>query len=68
MRQVIDDVFCALCMVSPGSAVSWNRQDYNRQSMQRVKNTWSSGAGLCLNDRTRCTFPNNHFLDSGRKK
>jgi len=68
MRAVIDDVFCAPYMVSPGSAVSWNRQDYNRQSMQRVKNTWSSGAGLCLNFRTQSSFPNNHFLDSVRKK
>jgi len=34
MRKVIDYVFCALCMVCPGSAVSWNRQDCNKQSMQ----------------------------------
>jgi len=31
-------VFSALCMVCPGSAVSWNRQGGNRQSMQRVQN------------------------------
>jgi len=68
MREVIDDVFCPPCMVCPGSAVSWNRQDYNRQNMQRVKNTWSSGAGLCLNDRTQCSFPNSHFLDSVPEK
>jgi len=34
-----DHVFCALCMVCPGSAVSWNRQDCNRQSIQQVQNT-----------------------------
>jgi len=33
----IDDVFCALCMVCPGSALSWNRQDCNKQNMQQVK-------------------------------
>jgi len=53
VREVIDYVFCALCMVCPGSAVSWNRQDYNRQSMQRVQTTWSIGTGLCLNARTQ---------------
>ena len=55
MREVIDYVFRALCMVCPGSAVSWNRQDCNRQSMQRVQNTWSVGT-------------NSLFLDSGSKK
>jgi len=35
----VDYVFCALCMVCPGSAVSWNRQGCNRLSMQRVQNT-----------------------------
>jgi len=34
----VDYVFCALCMVCPGRAVSWNCQDCNRQSMQRVQN------------------------------
>jgi len=34
----VDYVFCALCVVYPGSAVSWNRQDYNSQSIQ-VQNT-----------------------------
>jgi len=48
MRKVIDYVFCALCMVRPGKALSWNRQDCNRQSMQRVQNTWSIGTGLCF--------------------
>jgi len=43
MREVIDSIFCALCMVCPGRAVSWNRQDCNRQSMQVVQNTWSVG-------------------------
>jgi len=38
MREVIDYVFCALCMICRGSAFSWNRQDCNRQSMQQVKN------------------------------
>ena len=49
MRKVNDYVFCALCMVCPGSAVSWNRQDCNRQSMQRVQITWSIGTALCQN-------------------
>jgi len=49
----VDCVFCAYCMVCPDSAVSWNRKDRNRQSMQRVQNTWSIGTGLCLNARTQ---------------
>jgi len=53
IKELIDYVFCALCMVCAGSAVSWNREDCNRQSMQRVHNTWSVGAGLCLNSRTQ---------------
>jgi len=32
-------VFRALCMVCPGTAISWNRQDCKRQSMERVQNT-----------------------------
>ena len=32
MREVIDYVFIALCMVYPGSAVGWRRQDCNRQT------------------------------------
>jgi len=46
----VEYVFCAVCMVFPGSAFSWNRQGCNRQSMQRIQNTWSTGTGLCLND------------------
>jgi len=38
---VIDYVFCALCMVCPGRAVSWNCPDCNRQSMQGMPNIWS---------------------------
>jgi len=53
MRKVIDNVFCTLCMVFPSSAVSWNRQDYNGQSMQRVENTWSVATSLCLNARAQ---------------
>jgi len=53
MREEMDCVFCALCMVCPGSAVRWNRQGCNRQSMQRVQNTWSTEAGLCLHARTQ---------------
>jgi len=53
MRDVIEYVFCGLCMVCPGSAVSWNRQDCNRQSMQRAQNTWSIGTVLCLHPRTQ---------------
>jgi len=29
ISEVIDCVFCALCMACSGSAVSWNRQDPN---------------------------------------
>ena len=33
----------------PGrSAVSWNRQDSNKQNKQRVRNIWSVGTGLGL--------------------
>jgi len=49
----VDCVFCALCMVCPGSAVSWNRQDCSGQSMKRVQSTWSVGNGLCWNARTQ---------------
>ena len=38
--------FCALDIVCLGSTVSWNRQGCNRQSMQRVQNTWLIGTGL----------------------
>jgi len=48
----VDDVFCALCIVCLGSAVSWNRQGCNRQSIQWVQNTWSTGIGLLLNALT----------------
>ena len=44
-----DYVFCALCMVCPGSAVSWNRQGCSRQSIEWVQNNWSVGTGLLLN-------------------
>jgi len=53
MREVIDHVFCALCMVCLGKAISWHRQDCNRQSMQRVQNTGSIGTGLCQNTWTQ---------------
>jgi len=56
-HMTVHCVFCALCMVYPGSAVSWNRQDCNRQSMQRVQMLWH-----------KRSFPKSHFLDSGRKK
>jgi len=49
----VDYVFCVLCMVCPGSAVSWNCQDCNRQSMQRVQNSWSIRIGQCLNAWTQ---------------
>jgi len=62
MREVIGYVFCALCMVCLGSAVSWSSQDCNRQSRQRVANTWSTRAGLWMLGH-KCSF-----LDSGRKK
>jgi len=37
MREVIDYVFCVLCMVCPGSAFSWNRQD-----LQQAKHATSA--------------------------
>jgi len=49
----VDNVFCALCMICPGSAVSWNRQVCNRQSMQRVQNTWSIGTSMLLSALTQ---------------
>jgi len=55
-------LFCALYMLCPGSAVSWNRRHCNRQSMQRVQNTWSIGTGLCLMFGHKCSFPNSLFL------
>jgi len=39
MKEEIDYVFCALDVVCLGRAVSWNRQDWNSQSVQRVHNT-----------------------------
>ena len=45
MREVINLVFRDLCMVCLGSAVSWNRQDCNRQSMQQVQNQARSQLG-----------------------
>jgi len=61
MRGVIDYIFCALCMVSPGSALSWNCQGCNRQSMQRVQNTLSIGTGLCLNAMIQMYFSKQPF-------
>jgi len=48
MREVIDYVFCGLFMVCPGSAVSWNRQDCNRQSLQRGQLDWDWSVSKCL--------------------
>jgi len=53
MREVIDYVFCALGIVCQGRVFSGHSQDCNRQSMQRVQNTWSIGTGLRLNARTQ---------------
>jgi len=36
-HMTVHYVFRALCIVYPGSAVSWSRQVCNRQSMQRVQ-------------------------------
>jgi len=57
----VNCVFCALCMVCPGSADSWNRQGCNRQSMQRVEDTWSIGTGLFLNAQTQMQFSKQPF-------
>jgi len=56
MREVIGYVLGPLYMVCPGSAVNWNRHDCNRQSMQRVQNTWSIGTGLCSIARIQLYF------------
>ena len=56
-HMTVHCVFCAISMVYPGSAVSWNCQDCNRQSMQRVQMLGH-----------KCSFPKSYFLDSGRKK
>jgi len=56
-HMTVHCVLCALFMVYPGSAVFWNRQDCNRQNMQRVQMLGH-----------KCSFPKSHFLDSGRKK
>jgi len=56
-HMTVPCVFCVLCMVYPGNAVSWNCQDCNRQSMQRV---WML--------EHKCSFLRSHFLDSGHKK
>ena len=61
-------LLCALYMLCPGSAVSWNRRHCNRQSMQRVQNTWSIGTGLCLMFGHKCSFPNSLFLILVRNK
>jgi len=39
MKEEIDHVFCALGLVCLGRAVSWNPQDWNNQSVQRMQNT-----------------------------
>ena len=57
----VNYVFCALCMVWPGRAASWNRQDFNRQSIQRVQNTWAIGTGLCLSARARIEISKQRF-------
>jgi len=57
----------SITMVCPGSAVSWNHQRCNRQSMQQVQKTWSIGTGLLLNALTHM-FSKQPFFDSGRKK
>jgi len=46
-------VFCPLFLWFSRRAVSWNRQDCNRQSIQRVQNTWPIGTGLFLNAGTQ---------------
>jgi len=57
MREVIDYVFCAFCMVCPGSDVSRNDQDCNRQSMLR-----QLGLVCVYMLRHKCSFPNSHFF------
>jgi len=58
----VDYVSCALCMVCLGSAVSWNRQYCNRQSMQRVQNDWSIATGLFKFSDTNAVFQTAIFL------
>jgi len=40
MREIISFVFCALCMVCPGKALSWNHKDCNRQSNATSARHW----------------------------
>jgi len=37
----VDYVFCPLCMVWPGNAASWNRQDCNNECKHLVSCDWS---------------------------
>jgi len=62
MREVIKYVFCTLCMVWLGSAVSWNRQNCNKQSMRQVQHlvTWDWSVFKCLD--TNVVFQTAIFL------
>jgi len=53
MKEVIDHVFWAFCMVCPARAIRWSCQDCNRQSIQQVQNTWTIVSRLCLNAQTQ---------------
>jgi len=47
MREVVDNVFCEICMIQLGRAVTWrHRQVCKRQRMQQVQNIWLAGTGL----------------------
>ena len=55
-------VFCALLKACPGSAVSWNRQNCNRQNMHNCKTLVHLGLVCVQMLGHKCSFPNSHFL------
>jgi len=60
MREVIDYVFYALCMVCLGRAVSWNRRDCNEC---KILEDWDDCVKVLGHESS---FPNRRFIDSGR--
>jgi len=62
MREVVDSVFCALYSVCLGRAISWHRQDRNRQSMQRVQGTGKLGLVCVKILEHNSSFAHRRFL------
>jgi len=61
MKEVINYQFCALCLVCPRSAFNWNRQNCNRQTIQRVKTLGHLGLVCVQMLGHKCHFPKSHF-------